>query len=153
MVTMTPSDFAINEIERPIAFNKRLESPTLRKIKLHYQRIRKFNEQQLEIELKIKQEIVKMKKGRRGFIPKRKTKKNLSKKLMDLGRNSSSDENSESLLKLDKKNMDMLTNTKVIKSLMREQKNEGWKTDILKHFSSSDIKINKVLKTTLNALN
>jgi hypothetical protein len=52
-VTMTPSKNAINEIERPIPYNKRLNSPTLRKVKLHYERIRCYKIQKANYEFRV----------------------------------------------------------------------------------------------------
>jgi hypothetical protein len=52
-VTMSPSKNIITEIERPIPYNKRLNSPTLRKVKLHYERIRCYKIQKENYEFRV----------------------------------------------------------------------------------------------------
>lgn len=63
-VTMSPSKNAITEIERPIPYNKRLNSPTLRKVKLHYERIRCYKIQKDNYEFRVQQELQKMKSAK-----------------------------------------------------------------------------------------
>lgn len=69
-VTMTPSKNIISEKERPIPFNKRLDSPTLRKSKLHFERVRYLEREKILIEEKIKKGMLKYnfkKKRNKGY--------------------------------------------------------------------------------------
>lgn len=63
-VTMSPSKNIISEIERPIPYNKRLNSPTLRKVKLHYERIRCYRIQKANYEFRVQQELEKMRNAK-----------------------------------------------------------------------------------------
>ena len=60
-MTMFPSKNIIDEMHRPIAHDKRINSPTLTKIKLHYERFRSYKQRKEEIEQKIKDELNKVK--------------------------------------------------------------------------------------------
>ena len=63
-ITILPCANVINEVLRPVAYNKRLNSPTFRKMKLHFERVRSYEQEKKVFEEKVNLEVAKMKKRR-----------------------------------------------------------------------------------------